>query len=211
MTKEVRTNKLNEQKAMGQVFSYIWKCIRPNKEADTPPTTLQNDQFTPPEQQSHYIAIPDGDTVQPEVYRKVPFILVNFENPIVKLDDQEEEEEEEEVVEKVIQVVIEKEVTSKVLARPIKEFDALRETVRRIGPYSSIQRILLVGEGFLTKNYSKFLTNKRELEIRGCIVIHGVDATNMIRHSLLGKLKFDRIIYNFPHTGCFGGSYTDLM
>ncbi|KAH9607663.1 hypothetical protein KSS87_011632 [Heliosperma pusillum] len=124
--------------------------------------------------------------------------------------------------------------------RPVanEEYDALGETVRRIGPYSSIQRILLVGEGdfsfstslakafgsasnmiatslnsqgLLTKNYSKFLTNKRELEIRGCIVIHGVDATNMIRHSLLGKLKFDRIIYNFPHTGCFGGSYTDLV
>uniref|UniRef100_A0A7C9FB12 25S rRNA (uridine-N(3))-methyltransferase BMT5-like domain-containing protein n=1 Tax=Opuntia streptacantha TaxID=393608 RepID=A0A7C9FB12_OPUST len=97
-----------------------------------------------------------------------------------------------------------------------------------IGPYTSIQRILLVGEGdfsfsaslaiafgsasnmvatslnspdFLIRNYGGFPTNLSELETRGSIVLHGVDATKMAKHPHLASLKFDRIIFNFPHSG----------
>ncbi|XP_074303422.1 uncharacterized protein At4g26485-like isoform X2 [Silene latifolia] len=215
------------RETMGQVFSlisYFWRCIRRIKQAETPTTTTS-------EQQSHYIAIPDGKTVQPEVYPKVPFIVVNLENHIVKLEEEQEEEEEEEVVEKVIQVVTEGDVSTQVST-------GSGETLGWIGPYTSKQRILIVGDGdfsfsaslavafgsasnmiatslnrqgFLIKNYSKFLSNKKELESRGCMVIHNVNATNMFRHHVLGKLKFDRIIYNFPHTGCFGRSYSDML
>ncbi|KAH9607660.1 hypothetical protein KSS87_011629 [Heliosperma pusillum] len=163
----------------------------------------------------------------------VPFIGANLKNDSVE----QEEEKEEEVVEEVIQEVVEKEVSSQVLTSPNKENVFSEETVNRIGPYSSIQKILLVGEGdfsfstslakafgsasnmiatslnsqeYLTSNYNKFLPNKRELESRGCRVIHGVDARNMIQHSVLRKLKFEIIIYNFPHTGRFGGSDADL-
>ncbi|KAK9673763.1 hypothetical protein RND81_12G187700 [Saponaria officinalis] len=111
-----------------------------------------------------------------------------------------------------------------------------RETVKKIGPYTSKQQILLVGEGdfsfsaslavafgcasnmiatslnsqeFLKKHYSMFPQNKMALEVRGVIVFHGVNATNMINH-LLGSLRFDRIIFNFPHAGCFGRTDHDI-
>ncbi|XP_074303419.1 uncharacterized protein LOC141637912 [Silene latifolia] len=162
-----------------------------------------------------------------------------------------EEEQQEAVTSQVLarpykesgvstKTVLRSEVTNRqVLARPYKEFGVSRKTVTvlRRGPYTSIQKILLVGEGdfsfstslavafgsasnmiatsldtqeFLTENYSKFPTNKRELELRGCMIIHGVNARKMIRHPVLGNLKFDRIIYNFPHTGCFGKSNADV-
>ncbi|KAL0353468.1 UNVERIFIED_CONTAM: Heavy metal-associated isoprenylated plant protein 41 [Sesamum angustifolium] len=101
---------------------------------------------------------------------------------------------------------------------------------RWIKHYSSCHRILLVGEGdfsfstclamafgwasniiatsldskeFLKKNYQKASSNINELRIRGCKVMHGIDATKMATHELLGHLTFDRIIYNFPFAGFF--------
>ncbi|KAE8677254.1 putative Late embryoproteinsis abundant hydroxyproline-rich glycoprotein family [Hibiscus syriacus] len=94
--------------------------------------------------------------------------------------------------------------------------------------YSSSQRMLLVGEGdfsfsvclarafgsatnmvatsldsrgFLLRNYKKAMANIYELRTRGCMVLHGIDATEMANHCYLGAIKFDRIIYNFPHAG----------
>ncbi|XP_077236634.1 heavy metal-associated isoprenylated plant protein 41-like [Tasmannia lanceolata] len=98
--------------------------------------------------------------------------------------------------------------------------------------YSSSHRILLVGEGdfsfsaclalafgsannmvstsldsleFLRKNYSRALSNIDLLKRSGCKVIHGVDATVMVDHYYLKGMKFDRIVFNFPH----GGFYRD--
>lgn len=34
-------------------------------------------------------------------------------------------------------------------------------------------------------------------------VLHGIDATKMANHELLGHLTFDRIIFNFPFAGFF--------
>ncbi|KAK4380826.1 Heavy metal-associated isoprenylated plant protein 41 [Sesamum angolense] len=45
--------------------------------------------------------------------------------------------------------------------------------------------------------------NINELSIRGCKVMHGIDATKMATHELLGHLTFDRIIFNFPFAGFF--------
>lgn len=94
--------------------------------------------------------------------------------------------------------------------------------------YASSQKILLVGEGdfsfalclarafgtaynmvatsldsleMLGKKYSNGVENVRELEERGCIVLHGVDATKMSQHYFLSTQRFDRVIYNFPHVG----------
>ncbi|XP_057983220.1 uncharacterized protein LOC131168059 [Malania oleifera] len=94
--------------------------------------------------------------------------------------------------------------------------------------YSNQHKILLVGEGdfsfsaclalafgsatnmiatslnsveFLTGNYGKALDNIRELKVRGCKVMHGVDATKMKYHGMLKQEIFDRIIFNFPHAG----------
>ncbi|XP_074303418.1 uncharacterized protein LOC141637911 [Silene latifolia] len=184
-------------------------------------------QFTPLEQRSHYIDNPGRYTFQPGVVPEITSIVVDFQNYSV---EHEEEKENEEVPEKEIQEVVKKEVISRVLG-PNKEYGVSEETVRKIGPYTSMQRILLVGEGdfsfstslavafgsasnmiatslntreYLTKTYRKFPTHKRELETRGCMLIHDVDATTMVRHSVLGKLKFDIIIYNFPHIASFG-------
>ncbi|KAL8171832.1 hypothetical protein V2J09_023636 [Rumex salicifolius] len=98
----------------------------------------------------------------------------------------------------------------------------------RLGPYGWEQKILLVGEGdfsfsaslavafgdasnmiatsldsleFLMKNYAKAATNISELTTKSCKVIHGVDATRMARHPKLRSLKFDIVVYNFPHAG----------
>ncbi|KAG8385977.1 hypothetical protein BUALT_Bualt03G0101200 [Buddleja alternifolia] len=56
---------------------------------------------------------------------------------------------------------------------------------------------------FLKKNYKKFVSNNGELRSRGCKVMHGIDATTMATHALLGRLTFDRIVYNFPFAGFF--------
>ncbi|XP_061344372.1 uncharacterized protein At4g26485-like [Gastrolobium bilobum] len=94
--------------------------------------------------------------------------------------------------------------------------------------YSSRHRILLVGEGDFSfslclarafpsahnlvatsldsqenigKKYSNGISNVRELEERGCLVLYGVDAKNMCQHFFLKTQRFDRIVYNFPHVG----------
>ncbi|KAK9673768.1 hypothetical protein RND81_12G188100 [Saponaria officinalis] len=131
------------------------------------------------------------------------------------------------------QEIVNKEVNTEVLVTPhFKLTRVPRETVKKIGPYTSKQKILLVGEGdfsfsaslaiafgcasnmiatslnpqeFLEKHYSMFPQNKMALEVRGGTVLHGVDATNMI-----GSVRFDRIIFNFPHAGCFGRTHHDI-
>nr|GME05790.1 heavy metal-associated isoprenylated plant protein 41-like protein [Ipomoea batatas] len=96
--------------------------------------------------------------------------------------------------------------------------------------YSSCHEILLVGEGdfsfsaslaaafgsaanmtatsldseeFLKSNYCLATVHLKELKRRGCKVIHGVDATSMANHPYLIGSTFDRIIFNFPHSGIF--------
>ena len=53
------------------------------------------------------------------------------------------------------------------------------------------------------KNYESGLSNLVELEIRKCIVLHGIDVTKMASHTLLAGIKFDRIVFNFPYAGFF--------
>ncbi|TQD90897.1 hypothetical protein C1H46_023500 [Malus baccata] len=104
---------------------------------------------------------------------------------------------------------------------------------RRIKNYSNYQNILLVGEGdfsfavclarafgfvanmvatsrdtreSLMVEYSKAMSNVEELESRECTVSHEVDVHYMSRHPFLTNVRFDRIIYNFPHAGYLRGS-----
>ncbi|KAL7130729.1 hypothetical protein ABFS83_13G153200 [Erythranthe nasuta] len=101
---------------------------------------------------------------------------------------------------------------------------------RRIKHYSSGHRILVVGDGdfsfstclakacgcasnmiatshdsqrFLLLNYASALPNLMELKARKCKVMHDIDATKMASHSILGKMKFDRIVFNFTFAGFF--------
>ncbi|XP_040362732.1 uncharacterized protein At4g26485 isoform X1 [Rosa chinensis] len=103
---------------------------------------------------------------------------------------------------------------------------------KRIKHYTNYQRILLVGEGdfsfavslarafgssrnmvatslddreSLMRKYSKAMSNVMELENRGCVVLHEVDVHGMSQHPFLSCIRFDRIIYNFPHAGYLRG------
>ncbi|KMT09965.1 hypothetical protein BVRB_5g121820 [Beta vulgaris subsp. vulgaris] len=108
------------------------------------------------------------------------------------------------------------------------ESECERGDSKSIMHYTSSQKILLVGEGdfsfalslarafgtaynmvatsldsleMLGKKYNNGVENVRELEDRGCIVLHGIDATQMSQHYFLSTQRFDRVIYNFPHVG----------
>ncbi|XP_043720395.1 uncharacterized protein At4g26485-like isoform X2 [Telopea speciosissima] len=101
---------------------------------------------------------------------------------------------------------------------------------KRIKHYFSSHKILLVGEGdfsfsaclvkvfgsaanmvatslnsedFLKKNYSNAMSNINDLKSRGCMVLHGIDATNMSGNQFLKGMRFDRIVFNFPYAGFF--------
>ncbi|KAF9587772.1 hypothetical protein IFM89_005504 [Coptis chinensis] len=96
--------------------------------------------------------------------------------------------------------------------------------------YCSSHKILLVGEGdfsfsaclskafgsannmiatsldsidFLKNSYANAMSNISDLRGRGCTVIHGVNATEIVNHYFLNGSKFDRIIFNFPLAGFF--------
>ncbi|KAK9268971.1 hypothetical protein L1049_000738 [Liquidambar formosana] len=94
--------------------------------------------------------------------------------------------------------------------------------------YSSSHKILLVGEGdfsfaaclaiafgsannmvatsldskgLLMEKHPTAGPNLKELEDRGCTIVHDVDAHTMSQHPLLTNKLFDRIVFNFPHAG----------
>ncbi|KAL6201840.1 hypothetical protein ACLB2K_025552 [Fragaria x ananassa] len=101
--------------------------------------------------------------------------------------------------------------------------------VKRIKHYSSNQKILLVGEGnfsfaaclaikfgsaknlvatsldskksVIAKSSNAAPSNLKELEDRGCVILHGVNVHIMKQHHLLVNQLFDRIVFNFPHAG----------
>ncbi|KAL6287122.1 hypothetical protein ACE6H2_011512 [Prunus campanulata] len=102
------------------------------------------------------------------------------------------------------------------------------EKQRWIGHYSSSHKILLVGEGdfsfsaclarafrsatnmvattfesedTLFKEHWSSEAHVDELQRRGCLVLHEVDAYDMDQHPTLMFMKFDIIVFNFPHAG----------
>ncbi|XP_073134750.1 uncharacterized protein [Henckelia pumila] len=136
-----------------------------------------------------------------------------------KYEGSYEEKESNEAGEKVIETTV-----------------VAEEKPRWIKHYSSCHRILLVGEGdfsfsfslakafgcaskmvatsldskaFLKKNYAMAPWNIGELKKKGCIVMHGIDATTIATHHQLKHMTFDRIIFNFPFAGFFEGLSRD--
>ncbi|CAN6167377.1 unnamed protein product [Urochloa humidicola] len=61
----------------------------------------------------------------------------------------------------------------------------------------------------LTIKYAKAESNVMELKRLGATVLHGVDITTMKIHTDLKNKRFDRIVFNFPHSG-FKGRETEL-
>ncbi|XP_068642461.1 uncharacterized protein At4g26485-like isoform X3 [Aristolochia californica] len=85
-----------------------------------------------------------------------------------------------------------------------------RKREQWITHYCSSQRILLVGEGDFS--FSACLAEcfgsarnmvATSLDSEGCVVLHEVDVKEMHRHPVLRTMRFDRIVFNFPHAGHF--------
>ncbi|XP_050379877.1 uncharacterized protein At4g26485-like [Argentina anserina] len=103
---------------------------------------------------------------------------------------------------------------------------------RRIEHYGSSQKILLVGEGdfsfsvclarafrratnmvatsldsreSLREKHWSCASHLNQLKQRGCLVLHDVDVHDMDQHYILRRMKFDVIIFNFPHAGHYPG------
>ncbi|KAJ4952337.1 hypothetical protein NE237_029169 [Protea cynaroides] len=69
------------------------------------------------------------------------------------------------------------------------------------GSASNMVVTSLNSKGFLKKNYCNAISNINGLKSRGCVVLHGVDATTMSEHKSLKGRRFDRIVFNFPYAG----------
>ncbi|CAM8881468.1 unnamed protein product [Rhodiola kirilowii] len=65
----------------------------------------------------------------------------------------------------------------------------------------------LDSKAYLKTHYRNAMNNISQLRMRGCKVFHGVDATNMEKEWRI----FDRIIYNFPHSGDFRNTKEDAL
>jgi 25S rRNA (uracil2634-N3)-methyltransferase len=56
--------------------------------------------------------------------------------------------------------------------------------------------------------YTNAMSNLIELEDLGCTILHEVDVHNMNQHFYLKHhCNFDRIIFNFPHSGLFQNEF----
>jgi len=52
--------------------------------------------------------------------------------------------------------------------------------------------------------YESSHTTLSNLEGLGATILHGVDVTTMEKHDIIRRMKFHRIVYNFPHAGFYG-------
>lgn len=53
----------------------------------------------------------------------------------------------------------------------------------------------------LLRKYQFSEVHLQELKKLNCLVLHGIDVKAMHKHKILKHMKFDRIIFNFPHAG----------
>ncbi|KAG7588547.1 Heavy metal-associated domain HMA [Arabidopsis suecica] len=115
---------------------------------------------------------------------------------------------------------------------------------KKLGEYNNKQKILLVGEGDFSFSlslarafgsatnltatsldtleeiqlkYKNGKANVEELKTRGCTVVHGINVHSMAKDRKLGQRSelYDRIIFNFPHSGfgfgCENQSYYIML
>ncbi|KAK9734975.1 hypothetical protein RND81_04G175000 [Saponaria officinalis] len=69
------------------------------------------------------------------------------------------------------------------------------------GNASNLVATSLDSEGVLMQKYAKAERNVEVLKEKACIIVHEVDAHTMSNHAILKNQCFDRIIFNFPHSG----------
>ncbi|ONK79290.1 uncharacterized protein A4U43_C01F4870 [Asparagus officinalis] len=66
----------------------------------------------------------------------------------------------------------------------------------------------------LRGKYGTLAANLKELKSLGCTILHEVDVKDMDEHDTLKTMKFDRIVYNFPHSGyylCYRETHPELI
>ncbi|KAI3991491.1 hypothetical protein MKX01_006793 [Papaver californicum] len=66
-------------------------------------------------------------------------------------------------------------------------------------------------EETLLDKYSSARQNIRQLWNLGCLVLHDVGVHDMLYDSDLMNMKFDRIVFNFPHAGHFPPMHKKLL
>ncbi|KAJ4730273.1 DUF2431 domain-containing protein [Melia azedarach] len=106
----------------------------------------------------------------------------------------------------------------------------MAKKVKWVNHYNNKQKLLLVGEGDFSFSaclatafgsatntvatsldserslLTKHCQSEKNLEIlkrKGGVVLHGINVHNMNKHQILSQMKFDIIIFNFPHAGFF--------
>ncbi|GKV44544.1 hypothetical protein SLEP1_g51714 [Rubroshorea leprosula] len=90
-----------------------------------------------------------------------------------------------------------------------KDGDGKREEDRWIQHYCSSQKMLLVGEGDFSFSASLAKAFGSASNMIATSLDSRVDATEMANHSSLEGIKFDRIVYNFPHAGFFANETSE--
>ncbi|KAG5545850.1 hypothetical protein RHGRI_018116 [Rhododendron griersonianum] len=71
-----------------------------------------------------------------------------------------------------------------------------------------VRRVEISYKELLKEKYRSSEANVDNLERLGCLVLHEVDVKEMRNHPILNQMKFDVVVYNFPHAGHFYG-YTE--
>ncbi|CAK7345921.1 unnamed protein product [Dovyalis caffra] len=133
-----------------------------------------------------------------------------------------------------------KETAAMVDKKAMKQVDIREEEDKKklVKHYSSKHQMLLVGEGdfsfswclarsfgsaykivassldsydVVIQKYKKAKSNLEDLEKLGACILHGVDVKRMKHHFALRMLKFDQIIFNFPHAGFNGKEDSDIV
>ncbi|KAL2943714.1 hypothetical protein RDABS01_032061 [Bienertia sinuspersici] len=235
---------------MGQIISYMWRWIRPKKKIEKPKNDDHQTNYQPinsvdePENSHYIINISDHASSTAEnvgnhdhdvdLVPSTTDIVVDLGSEYQEVVNKKKRKKKTKKPDQV-DLFISKLVTEKSVATSTPSH--VPSNVKKIGQYTSSQKILLVGEGdfsfsaclamafgnaanitatslnsyaFLVTNYGSFIANWTELVNRGSMVLHDVNATNMSKHPVLGSMVFDRIIFNFPHAGRFGHSETEL-
>ncbi|KAB1204485.1 hypothetical protein CJ030_MR8G028119 [Morella rubra] len=83
------------------------------------------------------------------------------------------------------------------------DFSFAASLARKFGDAVNMIATSLDSKDDLIRCYPFAKTNLKELEDCRCSVLHDVDVHTMVSHPLLLSKSFDRIIFNFPHSGFY--------
>eukprot|EP00658_Telonema_sp_P-2_P085947 TRINITY_DN9916_c0_g1_i2.p1 TRINITY_DN9916_c0_g1~~TRINITY_DN9916_c0_g1_i2.p1 ORF type:complete len:267 (+),score=30.42 TRINITY_DN9916_c0_g1_i2:188-988(+) len=89
--------------------------------------------------------------------------------------------------------------TQSILVLGDGDFSFSRGLVGHRGTGTGVLATAFDSEALVKKKYRKFAECQAKLEAAGASLEFGVDATRL--HKSLGKRCFDRIVFNFPHSG----------